>query len=133
EKNTIQKIKDRFDNKKVDKKIEQLKRFILKNHIYLGKGKPLPVYSFIKDLGRMPILVPKSLKVVLKGLERDLVYLLNFEPGSFCPFLKDNLCSIHEIKPNVCRNFPYDKNGELKIDEYFIKICKGLIKKNSKE
>ena len=131
EKNTIQKIKDKFKDEKVNKKIQQLKRFIIENHFYLGKGKPLPVYIFIEDLERMPILVPKSLKIVLKGLKWDLVYLLNFEPGGYCPFLKDNHCSIHDIKPNVCRNFPYNKNGELKIDEYFLKICQGLYKKES--
>ena len=94
-----------------------MKHFILKKHLYLGKGKPLPVYTFIENLGRMPILIPKSLKVALKGLEWDLVYLINFEPGGYCPFLKTNICSIHAIKPNVCYKFPYNNKGELKIDE----------------
>jgi Fe-S-cluster containining protein len=34
-------------------------------------------------------------------------YKTILEPGSPCPFLKDNLCSIHDTKPTGCRGFPY--------------------------
>ncbi|TFG06335.1 MAG: hypothetical protein EU539_07905 [Promethearchaeota archaeon] len=82
----------------------------------------------MKNFGRMPILVPQSLEIVLQGLEWNLVYIINFEPGGYCPFLKNNLCSIHEVKPNVCARFPYDEEGNLRIDDFFIKICKGIKK-----
>ncbi|TFG14938.1 MAG: hypothetical protein EU535_02425 [Promethearchaeota archaeon] len=42
--------------------------------------------------------------------------------------MSNNLCSIHEIKPNVCRRFPYNTNGQLKIDDYFLNICNGITK-----
>jgi Fe-S-cluster containining protein len=129
--NTLKKVEERYKDDELKAKFEELKEFILINHVYMGNGAPLPIYTFLTDLGRNPILIPKSLPVILEGLEWDLVYTLKFELGNYCPFLKDNLCSIHEIKPIVCRSFPYNKNGELKIDDYFIKICKGITKNSS--
>lgn len=126
--NTIEILEKKYKDKEYKKKIDGLKKFILKNHNFLGNGPPLPIYTFISDLGRTPILVPKSLKILLKGLEWRLVYIIKFEVGGYCPFLNHNICSIHEIKPNVCRSFPYNENGELKVDEFFIKNCQGLTK-----
>ncbi len=131
--NTLQKLKEKYKDKEYDSKLDELKEYILKNHVYLGKGwPPLPIYTFLPDLGRTPILVPKNLNVLLEGLKWELVYVILFEVGGYCPFLKDNLCSIHEIKPNVCRSFPYNEEGDLKIDEFFIKICQGLTKRSLK-
>ncbi len=129
--NTLQKIKETYKENEVNEKLEDLKQFILKNHNYFGKGSPLPIYTFIPDLGRTPILVPKTFQIILEGLKWGLIYTIKFELGGYCPFLKENLCSIHQIKPNVCRSFPYTKNGELKIDDYLIKICKGISKDSS--
>ncbi|MFX1451658.1 MAG: YkgJ family cysteine cluster protein [Promethearchaeota archaeon] len=129
--NTLQKITETYKENEVNEKLEDLKQFILKNHIYFGKGSPLPIYTFLPDLGRTPILIPKNFQIILEGLEWGLVYTLKFEDGGYCPFLEENLCSIHKIKPNVCRSFPYNKDGELKIDEYFLKICKGITKHSS--
>lgn len=129
--NTLEKIRVKYGEKEFDKKLVELKKFILNNHIYLGKGPPLPIYTFIPDLGRTPILVPKNLEILLKGLEWGLVYNSKFETGGYCPFLMDNLCSIHEIKPNVCKAFPYNKDGQLKIDDFFLKICKGITRNSS--
>jgi len=126
EENTLEKLKAKYKDKGYNKKLDELKEFILKNHIYLGKGPPLPIYTFIPDLGRTPILVPKNLNVLLDGLKWGLVYVVLYEVGGYCPFLKENLCSIHEIKPNVCRSFPYNEEGDLNIDEFFIKICRGF-------
>ena len=130
--NTLEILKKNYNGRYYKKKLDQLKKFILKKHTFLGNGLPLPVYTFIPDLGRTPILVPKTLKILLKGLEWGLVYVIKFEGSGYCPFLKNNLCSIHEIKPNVCRRFPFNENGELKIDEYFLNICQGLTKNSSK-
>jgi len=129
--NTLKKIKREYNKNEVKDKLEELKNFILNNHIFIGNGVPLPIYTFIPDLGRTPILIPKSFPIILKGLEWGLVYSLKFELDGYCPFLQENLCSIHKIKPNVCRSFPYNKNGELKIDDYFIKICKGITENSS--
>lgn len=126
--NTLEIIKKRYEDKDYKQKLAKLKNFILKNHNFLGKGPPLPIYTVLPELGRTPILVPKNLKVLLKGLEWGLVYIIKFNTSGYCPFLNNNLCSIHEIKPNVCRSFPYNENGVLKVDEFFIKICHGLTK-----
>jgi Fe-S-cluster containining protein len=32
-------------------------------------------------------------------------YVMNIKGG--CQFLKDGACSIHEQRPNACRNFPH--------------------------
>lgn len=129
--NTLKSIKEKYEENEINEKLEELKKFILNNHIYKGKGFPLPIYTFLHDLGRTPILIPKNFRVILEGLEWGLVYTLKFELGGYCPFLKENFCSIHKIKPNVCRSFPYNKNRELKIDDYFLKICKGLTRNSS--
>ena len=57
------------NNKEYKKKIEGLKKFILNNHQFLGNGLPLPIFTFLPDLGRTPILAPKNFQVILKGLE----------------------------------------------------------------
>jgi len=129
--NTLKRIEEKYKKNEAIEKLEELKDFILNNHIYIGKGSPLPIYTFLPDLGRTPILIPKNFQVIFEGLEWGLVYTLKFELGGYCPFLNENLCSIHKIKPNVCRSFPYNNKGELKIDEYFIKICKGISKDSS--
>ena len=126
--NTLEILRTRYQNEDYNKKLEELKVFIIDNHDYLGKGPPLPIYTFLSDLGRTPILIPKSFKILIEGLEWGLIYSIKFETGGDCPFLKENLCSIHESKPNACRNFPYNKNGQLKIDDFFVKICKGITK-----
>lgn len=129
--NTLEILKKKYKDKTYKKKLAKLKNFILKNHKFLGNGLPLPIHTFITDLGRTPILVPKSLKKLLKGLEWGLVYIIKFEVGGYCPFLDKNLCSIHDIKPKVCRSFPYNEEGELKVDEFLINICQGLMKNSS--
>ncbi|MDI3497279.1 YkgJ family cysteine cluster protein, partial [Archaeoglobus sp.] len=30
-----------------------------------------------------------------------------------CPFLKDNRCAIHEIRPKSCREFPLTERGDM--------------------
>lgn len=49
--------------------------------------------------------VQKYLKLSEHGDEKT--YIINQNP---CPFLKDNLCSIHEIKPTACKITPCPKN-----------------------
>lgn len=130
--NTLEILKKKYNGKEYKKKLAKLKKFILKNHIFLGNGPPLPIYTFLSDLGRTPILVSKTLKILIKGIEWGLVYIIKFEISGYCPFLKDNLCSIHEIKPYICRSFPYNEKGELNLGEFFLQICQGLTKNSSK-
>ena len=46
-----------------------------------------------------------------------------------CGFLdqKNNLCTIHNIKPKECREYPYDKRIlNEKEHKRFLETCKGL-------
>jgi Fe-S-cluster containining protein len=124
--NTLKQIKEIYGEEHFDKKVKELTDFILENHNYLGKGIPLPVYTILPELERMPILVPKTFQKVLEGLEWGLVYMIKLNLSGYCPFLKENLCTIHKIKPKVCKSFPYDNKGNLKVDNYSLKICKGF-------
>lgn len=127
EKNALLTLLKQFNDDEYKIKKNELKQFILENHDFLGNGIfPIPIYTFIKHFGRMPILVPHNFDVVIEGINRNIDYIIKFEKDGSCPFLMDNLCSIHEIKPLDCKKFPYDEKGNIKIDSYFFKICKGL-------
>ena len=105
---------------------QDLIKFILKNHVYYGQDEiPLPIYTFIPNLPSRPILVPKSYDIIKEGLKRNLIYIIKFNL-IMCPFLEGNICSIHEVKPEDCKNFPFDQFGNCIINDYELKICKGL-------
>ena len=127
EENALLELLKVYNENEYEEKQKELEAFILNNHIYQGKDNiPLPIYTFIPDLGRMPILIPRNLQVALEGMKWGIAYILKYEPNRFCPFQKDDLCSIHDIKPNDCKRFPYDKEGKLKTDSFFLKICNGI-------
>ncbi len=110
-------------------KKEELRDFILKNHEFQGEGSlPLPIYSFILELGRMPVLIPKDFTTILEGINKNIDYVIKLDSNGSCPFLKKNECSIHEIKPFDCRSYPYDERGHIKLDKFFLKICPGIRK-----
>ena len=119
-------LKD-YGEKEYEEKKKELESFILKNHSYQGKDNiPLPIYTFIPNLGRMPILIPRSFQVVLDGMKWGITYILKYQSNRCCPFQNDNLCSIQDIKPKDCKRFPYDKEGKLKTESHLLKICKGI-------
>ena len=127
EENALLELLKNCDEEKYEEKKKELEAFITNNHEYLGKGiVPLPIYTFIDNLGRMPILVPKTFQVILEGMKWGIAYILKYQLNRFCPFQKDNLCSIHDIKPHDCKRFPYDEKGNLKTDSHILKICKGI-------
>ena len=134
EKNAVLILKKKYSGKELEKKLEELINFIEENHYYAGINEfPLPIYTIIPGKEKRPIFVPKSFEVMKKGLKRGISYMI-FKPISGeCPLLKDNLCSIQNIKPEECKLFPYDENGELDLEEYRISICKGLKKKQNRE
>lgn len=127
EENALERIKEKYGEENFEVKIKELIQFIKENHHYLGEGiVPLPIYTILPGMERRPILVPKNFITVRDGWRWGLVYLLRFEPTRTCPFLENNRCSIHDIKPDECRAFPYDKDGNLTVDEYRLKICEGF-------
>lgn len=36
-----------------------------------------------------------------------------FNPKQPCPFLKDNICSIHDTKPRACKDYPFSHDEAL--------------------
>ncbi len=131
EENALLKLLEVHDEKQYEEKKKELQTFILENHIYYGKDNiPLPIYTFMPELGRMPIIIPKSLQVILKGIKWGIAYILKYKSNRCCPFQDNDLCSIQDIKPNDCNRFPYEKDGTLKTDPFFLKMCKGLKKKD---
>ncbi len=129
EESAVDRIKNHYNGKEQEEKLEDLKNFILKNHHYLGQEfLPLPIYSFITETGLKPIFTPKSFQIMLEALNRGIVYLIKLESYERCPFLEEKSCMIHEIKPRECKNFPYDKEGNLKVHDHVLKICNGFKK-----
>ncbi|MFO8019715.1 MAG: hypothetical protein R6U96_13900 [Promethearchaeia archaeon] len=128
--NAVLELKDKYSGKKLEKTLKKLISFIENNHHYAGIGNlPLPIYSIVPGKEKRPIFIPKSFQVIKKGIKRGIEYKI-FKPLSGeCPFLKDNLCSIQQIKPIVCELFPYDEEGNLDVGEFRLSLCKGLRKK----
>ncbi|MFX1236647.1 MAG: YkgJ family cysteine cluster protein [Promethearchaeota archaeon] len=128
-KNALLLLRKKYEGVSYEEYKESLKDFILNNHVFIGNSIiPLPIYTFIEELGRMPLLIPKSFDVMLEGIQQDINYLLLYERSGKCPFIKNKLCTIHAIKPKDCKIFPHDERGNIRIDNYFLKICSGIKK-----
>lgn len=110
-----------------EEKLKKIKQFILNNHNYLGEGDlDLPINLYFEGKGNRPIFSPKSYQVMLDGIELKLNYIIIWDSYKKCPFLRGNLCFIHEIKPSACRTFPYTHEGKLRLDKRALKVCRGL-------
>jgi Fe-S-cluster containining protein len=129
-------IKD-FDEKQFEAQLKLIKEFVLENHNYLGEGPfhfPVhgyfafffPTNTYFEGKGERPLFSPKNFKAILDGIELGLQYILIFNPAGHCNFLEGNLCSIHDLKPIACRMFPYDTNGNLRVEEKILKLCRGF-------
>lgn len=126
---TLQKLRKRLGDKDFKLKLGVLKNFIEENHLYMGKdGTRNEIFTILPNMRISPILVPKSLEIILEGFAWGLRYVIMTDAYGICPFLKLNACSIHEIKPAACKRFPFDKHGNLKIDEHRLETCPGFKK-----
>lgn len=127
EANVLKRLKEGYNGEDYRIILEELKEFIDSKHIYLGESiYPLPIYTVFENYGRNPIIIPKSFVIMKDGWKKwGLVYRISFGTSRACHFLKDNVCSIHEIKPFECQVFPYDKEGNLRKDNHVLRICKG--------
>lgn len=129
--------KTEFNDKNFESRLKIIKNFVLENHNYLGEGTfQFPVHgyfafffptdAYFKGMGERPIFSPKSFKTVLDGIELGLQYILIFNPEGQCHFLEGNLCSIHDLKPVACQMFPLDANGDLRVEEKILNLCRGF-------
>jgi Fe-S-cluster containining protein len=104
--------------------------FIVSNHTYDGEGSGFTIHRpyLRRGWSSRPILHPNSFDVIIKGVKFGLEYIMSNDLGGQCPFLRENVCSIHEIKPLVCKNFPYTEKGKLRTEKRLLEICKGIQK-----
>ncbi|TFG07155.1 MAG: hypothetical protein EU539_05750 [Promethearchaeota archaeon] len=130
----VMKSKMLTNSNNLNVKLNNLVDFIHKKHDYQGSGSyPLDYFTIIPNMRNNPILIPKSYEIILEGMKLGLNYIINLDSRGFCPFLKLNSCIIHEFKPFDCKRFPFGYNGNLRNDNYFLALCKGLKRKNSNE
>ena len=116
---------------KIEKKIrKKLLEFIISNHNYErdGDGFVIERPYLKRNWNSRPILNPRSFDVINKGIELGLKYMISNEFNAKCPFLKDNLCSIHKIKPIACVKFPYYEPDKVCVENHILEICKGIKK-----
>jgi len=126
---TLKRLMEKYGEKNYPEKLEELKQFIEGAHLYFGEDKKRPeVHSILEPMRMTPILFPKDLKTIQKGLEWGLEYVICTDAYGFCPFLELNDCSINEYKPLACKSFPYDKEGNLKVNDYRLRTCQGFKK-----
>ncbi len=90
-------------------------------------------FTFPQVFGVCPIFIPNTFNTIIEGWNLGLNYKLLYRTNDYCSFLVGNKCSIHEIKPTYCKIFPYDHNGELKVDDNKIRVCGGLKPHNNLE
>lgn len=66
----------------------------------------------------------KSLDAILLYGEYQEMYLSNKLSDNTCLFLKENICSIYQHRPNSCRTWPLSKNikNQLEIDNIAQKL-----------
>lgn len=122
----------------IRQKFLDLIRFISEEHKYVGEPRMdrggnhilgifhLPHWLF-PDIGYRAILIPTKFNIILEGLKRGIRYKLINERQDRCEFLEKNRCSIHDIKPKACKEFPFNRNiGSQNETERLLKTCKGL-------
>lgn len=136
-------------NNQIQLKIGKLRDFISNNHKYLGeppsadrygktldnplieefKGVKVPNWLLGGDYLYRSIFSPKTFQIIRNGWNYGLRYMLINELFGGCGFLdqETNLCKIHDEKPKICREYPYDKR-KLKEKEHkrFLDTCLGL-------
>ena len=122
----------RFFNLKTEDEQEILKTFVLENHEYIGEESVasdeiiiLPNVIF-SGKGTRPIFIPYDFEIMLEGLSLNINYLINPLLHGKCPFLENNLCSIHEMKPLACKTFPFNRSGEFASDDGPLLTCNGF-------
>ncbi len=120
-----------------EKSLNRLKDFILRNHNYLGEGESnltihgyfsffYPNEAYFNGMGERPIFSPKNFRVILKGINLGLKYILMFDALRHCGFLEGNLYSIHKLKPQACKMFPLDMEKKLRKEKHILNVHKGL-------
>lgn len=111
-------------------KRDELINFILTNHTFRGEGDGFLIdRPYInRNWSSRPILSPKEFETVITGIKLGLEYIILNELTGKCHFLKDNSCSIQELKPSSCKLFPYDRKNQIRVNKRILEVCTGIKK-----
>ncbi len=123
----------KFNIEDYNRKVIRIYDFILDNHIYRDQGRPIYYNkkigyrsTFPRVFGVCPIFIPKIFNTIIEGWKLGFNYIVLYSTNDHCFFLIGNIGSIHEIKSTYCKIFPYDHNGELKVDDTKMRVGRGL-------
>ncbi|MBN2151012.1 MAG: YkgJ family cysteine cluster protein [Candidatus Lokiarchaeota archaeon] len=109
-----------------------LASFLLECHENAGTGGtatgPLVPFWFLPGVDFRTILRPKNLGIVKRGIELGIQYVMIMAIKDACAFLEGDACSIHEVKPADCAEYPVKEQleREPRAMEKFLAVCKGI-------
>ena len=80
-----------------------------------------------EDIERIRKVIPYS----FTDERDDGVFLA--KTGVHCTFFSNNICSVYENRPDVCRSFPFEKDGQMsgkcrQRQDFHSKVTRNIIK-----
>jgi Fe-S-cluster containining protein len=113
---------------------DSLASFLLECHDNIGTGGATPgpfiPFWFLPGVDFRAILRPQNLAIVKHGLVHGIRYVTIMAINGACAFLEENVCSIHDIKPTDCAEYPVKEQleHEPRAMAKFLAVCKGVRK-----
>mgnify|MGYP001450670356 CR=1 FL=1 len=94
----------------------------LDGYVELEKGEPERIAAYLG------INIKSLCKFGIGAVEELGKYAIIINDGKGCPFLKNNLCSIQDVKPKQCSDFPYwpEVYTSLEVREDIQTFCPGF-------
>jgi Fe-S-cluster containining protein len=122
---------DFFVKAELEGKLDEMKQFLLTKHHRsqsedFQRDSLMFSHLFLPDIGRNSILSPDSYETVLAGMKVGIKYMFVSRSGGDCVFFTGNGCSIYESKPLICTRFPFETNGTLAVNDWTLRLCKGI-------
>ena len=111
--------------------LNDISNFLLENHDIMDKISEETLHPnqnqhwFISGITEHQKLIPLSFQVIRDGITKGISYILKRNKYRKCPFIENNLCSIHAYKPVGCAAFPRPDAIPRDFDN-LLKSCKGL-------
>ncbi|MEX2684009.1 MAG: YkgJ family cysteine cluster protein [Candidatus Sigynarchaeota archaeon] len=113
---------------------DALASFLKNDHENAGTGHISPdtfiPFWILPDVDFRAVLRPKTLEIARKGLRHGIRYVAIMAFKHSCAFLEGNACSIHELKPADCAEYPVKEQLERdpRAMAKFLAVCKGVCK-----
>jgi len=111
--------------------LEDAKRILLEKHDQCQsercqRASLMFSHMFLPELDSGCILIPQTFQIALDSMQFGLKYMLMEKNNGDCVFFTGHGCLIYEIKPHVCTNFPFEKDGTLAVNDWTLHLCKGI-------